>query len=163
MYCIYSHAIKLYNRGVLDPSNIIHKSLLHIDFNVLPVQPWQCWIVRFLTCCFDTDRPSWVALEESSYKAEQTNRQKHSKCQKWHNEDNERTSLTAELLNADWPWERQGCSVVIPSTDLCGKGNETQYVYWYNYTACSIKLNHEWLLKLNSLKCSLLHCQLNDH
>lgn len=41
----------------------------------------------FLTCCFD--RPSWVALEESSFKPEQTNLQKHCKCQKWHNEDNE--------------------------------------------------------------------------
>lgn len=69
-------------------------------------------------CCFDTDRPSWVAPEESSNKPEQTNRQKHCRCQKWHNEDNESTSFTVELLNVVCGHETWLMSE-ISSPDLC--------------------------------------------
>lgn len=54
--------------------------------------------------------------------------EKHRNCQKWHNEDNESTSLTAEQANAVCGHEAQW-GVEISSPDLCLK---TKCVSWSN-------------------------------
>lgn len=54
--------------------------------------------------------------------------EKHRNCQKWHNEDNESTSLTAEQANAVCGHEAQW-GVEISSHDLCLK---TKCVSWSN-------------------------------
>ncbi len=103
--------------------------------------------VRFLTCCFDTDRPSWVAPEESSYKPEQTNRQKHRKCQKWHNEDNESASLTTELLNAVCGHETWlECWILSP--ELCHtlgkKTTQSTFIVLFLIQALNIASSTTW-------------------